>query len=101
MRYVPFIVHICNMLGGGVPLIDTSASVVHAVIECVFKVSKEKKILLEQRLHIYIKCCKSNCWVFIYINQQVFYIYIYTRNYIYLSIYIFIDIKEPVTEPDY
>lgn len=54
MRYVPFIVHICNMLGGGVPLIDTSASVVHAVIECVFKVSKEKKILLEQRLHIYI-----------------------------------------------
>lgn len=38
---------------------------------------------------------------YIYKPAGFLYIYIYTRNYRYLSIYIFIDIKEPVTEPDY
>lgn len=52
MRYIPFTAHSHNVLEGGVPLMGTSASVVHAVIEYVFEVSKEKKkiSLLELRL---------------------------------------------------
>lgn len=55
MRYVPFIVHIHNTVWR-FSSINTSTSVVHAVIECTFEVLKEKKMLeLRLLLSIYTK----------------------------------------------
>ncbi|XP_042645376.1 prolyl endopeptidase-like isoform X5 [Tyto alba] len=71
-----------NRLEGGVPSIDAATSGVHAVLECMFEVSKKNPAGIKIVLAIYIYC-KNNCWFYTCI-----YIYTHTHNYIYSSIYI-------------